>query len=265
MPLPRKAIALSLGRPRILLGGLAGPGPARAAGRGPDPGRRGRKRRLSAQVQGLRAPRRGGRPDGVADRHGGQQARAGDRLLAQGGGRSRRRRGQDPGREHRGDQEGRRPEVGRGRRGQPQQGTAQAGAGLRLQRGSPEGRGRVRPSPTHPGSKPSTPRSSPTPSSSRPSKRRSSTRSSPRSPASSSRNTSSRAESVRANEPVVNLGNLDRLRVHTYIPVEYAYRVTIGTDIEIQPGWAKAPGPASTRSSRRSSAARSRSSTPRSR
>ncbi len=41
-------------------------------------------------------------------------------------------------------------------------------------------------------------------------------------------------ESVRANEAVVKLGNLDRLRVHTYIPVEYAYRVAVGTDIEIQ-------------------------------
>ncbi len=42
-------------------------------------------------------------------------------------------------------------------------------------------------------------------------------------------------ESVRANEAVVKLGNLERLRVHTYIPVEYAYRVAVGTDIEIQP------------------------------
>ena len=42
-------------------------------------------------------------------------------------------------------------------------------------------------------------------------------------------------ESVQANEPVCKVGNLDRVRVWTYIPVEYAYRVTVGTEIEIQP------------------------------
>jgi len=42
-------------------------------------------------------------------------------------------------------------------------------------------------------------------------------------------------ESVRANEPVVQIGNLDRVRVWAYIPIEYAYRVTVGTEIEIQP------------------------------
>ena len=42
-------------------------------------------------------------------------------------------------------------------------------------------------------------------------------------------------ESVQANEAVCRLGNLDRVRVWTYVPVDYAYRVRIGTEIEIQP------------------------------
>jgi len=42
-------------------------------------------------------------------------------------------------------------------------------------------------------------------------------------------------ESVRANEPVVRIGNLDKVRVWAYIPIGYAYRVTVGTEIEIQP------------------------------
>lgn len=41
-------------------------------------------------------------------------------------------------------------------------------------------------------------------------------------------------ESVRANEPVVKLGNLDKVRVWAYIPVEYAYRVKPGNEIMIQ-------------------------------
>jgi RND family efflux transporter MFP subunit len=42
-------------------------------------------------------------------------------------------------------------------------------------------------------------------------------------------------ESVRANEPVVRLGNLDTVRVWAHIPIEYAFRVTPGTEIVIQP------------------------------
>ena len=42
-------------------------------------------------------------------------------------------------------------------------------------------------------------------------------------------------ESVRANEAVVQIGNLDKLRVWAYIPVEYAFRVVPGTEIEILP------------------------------
>lgn len=42
-------------------------------------------------------------------------------------------------------------------------------------------------------------------------------------------------ESVQANEAVVRLGNLDKMRVWTYVPIEYAYRVAVGTEIEIQP------------------------------
>lgn len=42
-------------------------------------------------------------------------------------------------------------------------------------------------------------------------------------------------ESVQANEAVVRLGNLDKMRVWTYVPVAYAYRVAVGTEVEIQP------------------------------
>jgi RND family efflux transporter MFP subunit len=42
-------------------------------------------------------------------------------------------------------------------------------------------------------------------------------------------------ESVRANESVVRLGNLDRLRAWSYVPLEYAYRVKEGDSVEIQP------------------------------
>lgn len=42
-------------------------------------------------------------------------------------------------------------------------------------------------------------------------------------------------ESVRANEPVVKVGNLDKVRVWAYIPIEYAYSVIVGTEIAIQP------------------------------
>ncbi len=42
-------------------------------------------------------------------------------------------------------------------------------------------------------------------------------------------------ERVNANESVVRIGNLDRVRVWAFIPIEYAYRVALGTDIEIQP------------------------------
>lgn len=42
-------------------------------------------------------------------------------------------------------------------------------------------------------------------------------------------------ESVRANEAVVRLGNLDRLRAWSYVPLEYAYRVEVGQIVEIQP------------------------------
>ena len=42
-------------------------------------------------------------------------------------------------------------------------------------------------------------------------------------------------ESVSAREPIVRLGNLDTVRVWAYIPAEYAFRVTPGTEIMIQP------------------------------
>lgn len=42
-------------------------------------------------------------------------------------------------------------------------------------------------------------------------------------------------ESVRANEAVVELGNLSRLCANAYVPLEYAYRVKEGQVVEIQP------------------------------
>jgi len=42
-------------------------------------------------------------------------------------------------------------------------------------------------------------------------------------------------ESVRANEAVVKLGNLDKLRVYSYIPLEYSYRVKEGQVVDFQP------------------------------
>ncbi len=42
-------------------------------------------------------------------------------------------------------------------------------------------------------------------------------------------------ESVRANEAVVQLGNLDKLRAWCYIPLEYAYRVKEDQVVESSP------------------------------
>ena len=42
-------------------------------------------------------------------------------------------------------------------------------------------------------------------------------------------------ESVRANEAVVELGNLNKLAADAYVPLEYAYRVKEGQVVEIQP------------------------------
>jgi len=42
-------------------------------------------------------------------------------------------------------------------------------------------------------------------------------------------------ESVRANEPVVTLGNPQVYRVTTFIPVEFAYRVKVGQDVLVRP------------------------------
>src|SRR5262249_6390043 len=42
-------------------------------------------------------------------------------------------------------------------------------------------------------------------------------------------------ESVRANEAVVDLGNLKHLAVDAYVPLEYAYRVKEDQIVEIQP------------------------------
>jgi RND family efflux transporter MFP subunit len=42
-------------------------------------------------------------------------------------------------------------------------------------------------------------------------------------------------ESVRANEAVIELGDLSKLSVDAYVPLEYAYRVKEGQIVEIQP------------------------------
>lgn len=41
-------------------------------------------------------------------------------------------------------------------------------------------------------------------------------------------------ESVRANEPVVKLGNLDKLRAWTWVPLEYVTRIKVGQEVDIQ-------------------------------
>ena len=71
-------------------------------------------------------------------------------------------------------------------------------------------------------------------------------------------------ESVRANEAVVRLGNIDQLRFCGYVPLEYAYRVKEGKIVEIQPRLDRRTAARRCRSSRSGSAARSPSSTPRS-
>jgi RND family efflux transporter MFP subunit len=42
-------------------------------------------------------------------------------------------------------------------------------------------------------------------------------------------------ESVRANEPVVHMGNIDTLRVIARIPIEFAYRIKKGSPVEVTP------------------------------
>jgi RND family efflux transporter MFP subunit len=42
-------------------------------------------------------------------------------------------------------------------------------------------------------------------------------------------------EAVQANEAVVTLGNLDRLRVWTWVPLQFLYRIKEGAVVEIQP------------------------------
>lgn len=42
-------------------------------------------------------------------------------------------------------------------------------------------------------------------------------------------------ESVRANEAVVQIGNLARLSATAFVPIDYAYRVKVGQVVEIQP------------------------------
>jgi len=42
-------------------------------------------------------------------------------------------------------------------------------------------------------------------------------------------------ETVRANEAVVQIGNLSRLSATAFVPIDYAYRVKVGQVVEIQP------------------------------
>ncbi len=49
-------------------------------------------------------------------------------------------------------------------------------------------------------------------------------------------------ETVRANEAVVTLGNLDRLRVWTWVPLDFLHRVKEGGVVEIQPRLDRAHG-----------------------
>ena len=71
-------------------------------------------------------------------------------------------------------------------------------------------------------------------------------------------------ESVRANEAVVELGNLNKLCADAYVPLDFAFRVKEGQVVEIQPRITHGQGASPCRSRRSDSAARSRSSIPRS-
>jgi RND family efflux transporter MFP subunit len=42
-------------------------------------------------------------------------------------------------------------------------------------------------------------------------------------------------ESVRANEPVVRMGKIDKLRISAWIPIEYGFRVKVGDAVEVTP------------------------------
>ena len=42
-------------------------------------------------------------------------------------------------------------------------------------------------------------------------------------------------ESVRANEAVVQLGNLNKLSANAYVPLDFAFRVKEGQVVEVQP------------------------------
>lgn len=50
-------------------------------------------------------------------------------------------------------------------------------------------------------------------------------------------------ESVRANEPVVTLGNPEVFRVTTFVPVEHSYRVEVGQEVVVRPYVAEAELP----------------------
>jgi RND family efflux transporter MFP subunit len=50
-------------------------------------------------------------------------------------------------------------------------------------------------------------------------------------------------ESVRANEPVVTLGNPEVFRVTTFVPVDHAYRVEVGQEVLVRPYVAEADLP----------------------
>lgn len=50
-------------------------------------------------------------------------------------------------------------------------------------------------------------------------------------------------ESVRANEPVVTLGNPEVFRVTTFVPVEHSYRVEVGQEVLVRPYVAEADLP----------------------
>jgi multidrug efflux pump subunit AcrA (membrane-fusion protein) len=42
-------------------------------------------------------------------------------------------------------------------------------------------------------------------------------------------------ESVRANEAVVRMGKIDKLRIQAWVPIEYSFRVKVGMPVEVAP------------------------------
>ena len=225
MPLTRKAIALVARALRHALRRDDRPGSEVGLRRPTTTGDRRRQRRLVPEVRRLGAPRGGHRQDGAADRQGGRQeggpigylhtekaelAVAEAKIQAEGQGACMKAEAR-----------GRRPRLALVDRGPERERPPRAPTSLR--RGGSEGPGRVRRRPTPGSTRPSTPRSWPSPSWIRPAGVADEHTIKAPFAGQILQEFKHEGESVGAREPVVEIGNLDTVRVWAYIPVEYAY------------------------------------------